>query len=55
MEYILIYVTNTNAVYFDIMRSDTEETIFESPVIPVGSHMEGITLDKALDEFIVIS
>lgn len=47
--YVENTVTNTNAVYFDIMRSDTEETIFESPVIPVGSHMEGITLDKALD------
>ena len=47
--YVENTVANTNAVYFDIMRSDTEETIFESPVIPVGSHMEQITLDKALD------
>ncbi len=47
--YVENTVTNTNAVYFDIMRSDTEETIFESPIIPVGSHMEEITLDKDLD------
>ena len=40
---------NTNAVYFDIIRSDTEETIYQSPTLPVGSHLEGITLDTALE------
>lgn len=39
---------NTNAVYFDITRSDTEETIYESPIIPVGSWLEDITLDGNL-------
>ena len=39
---------NTNAVYFDITRSDTEETIYESPIIPVGSWLEDITLDSSL-------
>lgn len=42
-------VANTNDVYFDIVRSDTEETIYTSPTIPVGSHLEGITLDTALE------
>lgn len=46
------YVENSNAnknpVYFEVTRSDTDETIFESPIIPVGSHMEKITLDKKL-------
>ncbi len=41
--------SNSNDVYFDIVRSDTGETIFESPIIPVGSHLEGITLDTDLD------
>lgn len=40
--------TNTNPVYFDVVRSDTEETIYESPILPVGSHLEEITLDKKL-------
>ena len=40
---------NTNDVYFDIVRSDTDETIFSSPTIPVGSHLENITLDTDLD------
>lgn len=39
---------NTNSVYFDVTRTDTEETIFESPILPVGSHLENITLDSAL-------
>lgn len=39
---------NHNPVYFDITRSDTEETILESPIIPVGSHMDKIKLDKKL-------
>ena len=40
--------TNTNAVYFDVMLADTEETIFASPILPVGSHLDNITLDTAL-------
>lgn len=40
--------TNTNSVYFDVTRSDTEEVIYESPILPVGSHLENIALDKNL-------
>lgn len=40
--------SNTNSVYFDVIRSDTEETIYESPILPVGSYLEDITLDKVL-------
>lgn len=39
---------NTNAVYFDVVRTDTEETIYESPILPVGSYLEDITLDTDL-------
>ncbi len=39
---------NTNSVYFDIVRNDTEETIYESPILPVGTHLEEITLDTVL-------
>lgn len=41
---------NSNSVYFDITRSDTEETIYESPIIPVGSWLEDITLDSSLPD-----
>lgn len=41
---------NTNSVYFDVTRSDTEETIYESPIIPVGSWLDDITLDTNLPD-----
>ncbi len=46
--YVENSVANTNSVYFDIQRTDTDETIYESPILPVGSHLEDITLDTAL-------
>lgn len=39
---------NQNSVYFDVTLSDTGETIYESPIIPVGSHLENIILDSDL-------
>lgn len=41
--------SNTNDVYFDVMLADTGEVILESPIIPIGSYMKDITLDKDLD------
>lgn len=40
---------NTNDVYFDILLRETREVIYESPVIPLGSYLDNITLDKDLD------
>ncbi len=40
---------NETAVYFDVIRNDTKETIYQSPVIPVGQDLSRITLDKDLD------
>lgn len=41
---------NTNPVYFDVfLAGNEEEPIYSSPVIPVGSFLEKITLDKPLD------
>jgi predicted metalloprotease len=48
--YVANSVNNTNDVYFDITLADTEETIYSSPVIPIGSHLEDITLDKVLED-----
>lgn len=39
---------NENAVYFDIIRSDTNETIYESPILTVGMSMDEIKLDTEL-------
>ena len=41
--------TNTNDVYFDIVRSDTNEMIYSSPVISLGAKIENITLDTVLE------
>lgn len=40
---------NTNDVYFDIVRSDTKEMIYSSPVISLGAKIENITLDTPLE------
>lgn len=40
---------NTNDVYFDVNLADTDELIYSSPVIPLGSHLDNIALDKDLD------
>ena len=40
--------SNLNSVYFEIKVNGYDENIFTSPVLPVGSHIENITLDKAL-------
>ena len=40
--------TNTNAVYFDITLADTGEILYESPILPIGSYLEEITLDSTL-------
>lgn len=41
--------TNSTNVYFDLVLADTEEVIYASPVIPLGSHLNNVTLDKDLD------
>lgn len=41
---------NTNAVFFDVVMADDEEdVIYKSPVIPVGSSLKQISLDRKLD------
>ncbi len=47
--YVENSTANSNDVYFDLVRSDTGETIYSSPIIPVGSHLENIALDTALE------
>jgi hypothetical protein len=41
---------NTNDVFFDVFLEDNEsEPILQSPVIPRGSELDNISLDKKLD------
>lgn len=40
--------SNKNAVYFDITVPGVSGSVYTSPVLPVGSHIENIAFDKAL-------
>lgn len=46
--YVKNVVTNSNDVYFDVTLAETDELIYSSPVIPRGSYLENITLNKEL-------
>lgn len=47
--YVANRIENTNNVYFDVFLADDEtEPILQSPVIPRGSEMDNISLDKPL-------
>lgn len=48
--YVENSTSNSNDVYFDVVRTDTNETILKSPIIPVGSHLTDITLDTPLED-----
>lgn len=41
-------LSNSNAVYFDVTVSGVNETVYTSPVLPSGSHIENIKFDKVL-------
>lgn len=47
--YVENILSNSHDVYFDVELADTGEVILASPIIPRGSYMEDITLDKDLD------
>lgn len=47
--YVENLVENTNDVYFDVFLADIEDDpILKSPILPRGSRLEDIALDKAL-------
>ena len=47
--YVANVEDNTNSVCFDIIVKDTNETIYKSPVLTVGTSIAGIKLDTALE------
>lgn len=46
--YVANSKNNTHPIYFDIYLGDTEELIYSSPVLPVGTDLKDIKLDKEL-------
>lgn len=47
--YVANSVNNETPVYFDVIRNDTQEVIYQSPVIPLGEELDDIVLDVDLD------
>lgn len=47
--YVENSLANSHAVYFDVLLADTQETVYESPVIPRGKSIEKFALDKDLE------
>lgn len=39
---------NRNTIYFDVYDNTTKELLYSSPMLPVGSELTGIRLDKKL-------
>lgn len=37
---------NTYPFYFDVYVADTREKVYSSPIVPVGSYIHGLTLEK---------
>jgi hypothetical protein len=46
--YVANSENNTRTVYFDLLRKDTNEVIYTSPNIPVGSQLTEFALDRPL-------
>lgn len=46
--YVENSAVNNNDVRFTVEQKDTEELIYSSPIIPLGSRLENIALDKVL-------
>lgn len=40
---------NTYPIYFDVNLEDTDELVYSSPVIPIGSQLTDFKLDKELE------
>ena len=47
--YVENVTDNETDVYFDLLLRDTEEVLYQSPVIPLGGALNNITLDRDLD------
>jgi hypothetical protein len=47
--YVANSTNNTHPIYFDVILDGTEDVIYSSPVMPVGTELTGFKLDKELE------
>jgi len=48
--YVENYISNPRTMYFEVFLADTNEMVYSSPYVPVGSILEELTLSKDLDK-----
>ena len=48
--YVANGYSNLNPVYFEVTLIDTDEVVMTSPIMPVGTRLKEIRLDKPLDK-----
>ena len=46
--YVANVESNRHALYFDVYEEQTDELLYSSPILPVGSEIRNIKLDKEL-------
>lgn len=46
--YVANVETNRYAIYFDVYQDETNELLYSSPILPVGTELQDIKLDKEL-------
>lgn len=46
--YVANVESNLHTLYFDVYDSTTNEKLYSSPMLPVGTEMKGLTLEKVL-------
>lgn len=46
--YVANSVNNTHPICFDVYKKDTEELLYSSPVLPVGTDLKNFKLDQEL-------
>ncbi len=46
--YVANSTNNTHPLYFDVYIKDTDELLYKSPVLPVGTDLKNIKLDREL-------
>lgn len=47
--YVANSILNTRTVYFDVVLNDTNELVYSSPYLPVGTDISGFALDAVLE------
>lgn len=48
--YVANVESNLHAVYFDVYDASTDELLYSSPILPIGTELKNIKLEKELQK-----